>query len=192
MNNNMNNMNNNMNNMNNNMNNMNNNMNNMNNNMNNMNNNNMNNMNNNNIHNNNMNNMNQMNNMNNNNQMNFNQNNQNNFGGQMNNQFNNNNMNNMNNLNNIKILKEIPKLGNKRDAILNICKMSIDNGKALPQVPEDITTKLKGKFDGEWFALITQIQNGNFDFKFSEFDNTLAFQYQGYEIYVCPLDLNQN
>ena len=102
----------------------------------------------------------------------------------MNNQFNNNNM------NNCQILKMHPNLGDKKDVIINICRMSINNGKDLSKVPEDITNSLKVKFNGEWFALITQNQNGNFDFKFSEFENILVFLYQGYEIYVCPLELN--
>ena len=121
-------------------------------------------------------------------------NNNNNPNNQNNNQSNNNNypaISNNIDTNDINILKK----GDLGDDILkNIavsCKRAfIENqNPGSNSIAENISQKLKQEFNKEWFVIVADSSNQNFDFKFSLFsdENILVLGYQQKEIYIHSL-----
>ena len=95
-----------------------------------------------------------------------------------------NNMNIDNNLSEIAIIKE----GNiqNKEKLLNICKMEIDqNNKESNKIVE----KIKQQFNGEYFLLIVDNNETNYEFKFSEYkdEDITVFCYKTYRIYLASI-----
>ena len=89
--------------------------------------------------------------------------------------------------------KEVITKGNfdekKIREIIQICLKFFDNTNTTTTKYNNISQKLKDKFKGEWFVLICEDTEKDFDFKFSNLksDDTLIFIEKNFRFYVCKL-----
>ncbi len=73
------------------------------------------------------------------------------------------------------------------DIITQICVEAIKENK--DNIALYCTEKIKSKLKGQWFVLIHDLNDGNYEFNFSKikFDNILKFQYKNKIVYVTPI-----
>ena len=77
------------------------------------------------------------------------------------------------------------------DVITQICSNVINEEDIIKNdIANYCSEKIKKKLKGEWFVLIQNINDNNFDFGFSKikFKNFLIFQYREKIIYITPLN----
>ena len=70
--------------------------------------------------------------------------------------------------------------------VAKICKSAIESSNNSCQI---ITQKLKQAFNEEWFVFISEYNEKNFEFKFSEINDEeiMAFRYKNYIVYICSI-----
>ena len=88
---------------------------------------------------------------------------------------------------NINALKEKIIDNIQYDIITQICVESINNNRK--DITLYCTEKIIKKLKGQWFVLIQNITDDNFEFNFSKikYNNILIFQYKDKIIYVSPI-----
>ena len=70
--------------------------------------------------------------------------------------------------------------------------MGIEQNKNIPDKKQwglNIVQQLKQQLNKEWFVFISEITSQNFDFNFSDTNDSsiTCFRYKEYEVYVRPL-----
>ena len=70
--------------------------------------------------------------------------------------------------------------------VAKICKSVIESNNNNYQI---ITQKLKQAFNTEWFVIISESNDNNFEFKFSEIndEDVMVFQYKQFIVYICSI-----
>ena len=71
--------------------------------------------------------------------------------------------------------------------VLNMCKMELDKNNMNPK---NIVAKIKNQFGGEYFLLIANIDETNYEFKFSrcDYNDVTIFLYKYYKIYIASIN----
>ena len=72
--------------------------------------------------------------------------------------------------------------------VAKICKSAIESNNNNNNY-QIITQKLKQAFNEEWFVFISESNDDNFEFKFSEIndEDIMAFRYKQFIVYICSI-----